>query len=505
MSRLLPTLLLIFSLAIATAGNTEHTPLAERQWLNISSPNFRIMSVLDEDRTIELLRHLEVMRMSLGDVNEESTYESSVPTIIIAVDDHDDYVSIGAPDFSAGYFISNLRENAILIDDSDDAAGIQIVLHEYAHYLNSQSGRVRYPRWFEEGNAEYLSHSRVADHAFEFGIAPKRHLAAMNFASWLPLKTVLQVDDVTALSEEKAALFYSQSWLLVHYLRSLPDADLTIGRTLRTYSRLASNGSSPVAAFEQAIGVDLAQLEQELLQYYLDKNFVTRRIPVNTTLPEFETRTSEMSRAEASLALAQMAFRLENTMGAETWFSDVLADNELRAHAEAGLGRVLGQRGEIDAANEHFEKAIYLMAWDFRIWMDYAQYWAQRLSDSNDRKAREKSASRLLESLESALTISDATPELNSLMGFAYLAKGKDVQEAIQFLEAAAEAAPQDQPSRLLLARAYLIAFQPGDAILVAESVLRFEHQANGVTVMAHEVISDARELEALIDRRRTD
>jgi len=500
MSRLLPTLLLAFCLGLPSAHGAERTPLAERQWQDISSPNFRIMSVLGQERTVELLRHLEVMRASLGDAGEASTYESSVPTIIIAVDNHDDYVSIGAPDFSAGFFISNLRENAILIDDTDDSAGIQIVLHEYAHYLNKQSGRIRYPRWFEEGNAEYLSHSRVTDHAFEFGVAPKRHLAAMNFASWLPLKQVLQVNDVTALSEEEASLFYSQSWLLVHYLRSLPDADLTIGNTLRGYSRLASDGATPIDAFEKALGIEVEQLEQELLQYYLDKNFVTRRIPVNTTLPGFATRSSAMSQADASLALAQMALRFEDTDAAESWFTGVLADNDLRAHAEAGLGRVMGQRGDIDAASEHFENAIYLMAWDFRIWMDYAQYWAQRLSTSYDVKSREKVASRLIESLESALTISEPTPELNSLMGFAYLAKGEDIHEAIGYLEAAAQAAPHDQASRLLLARAYLFAFQPDDAIAVAESVLLFEHQANTVTAAAREVISDAHELDGLIN-----
>jgi len=47
----------------------------------------------------------------------------------------------------------------------------------------------------------------------------------------------------------------------------------------------------------------------------------------------------------------------------------------------------------------------------------------------------------------------------------------------------------------MLLARAYLFVFQPDDAIAVAESVLRFEHQANVLTDAAHDVIDDAHEL----------
>lgn len=486
-----------FLLAISSTAvySAERTPLVDRTWQDISSENFRIKSVLGEERTIELLRHLEVMRASLGDVTEAPTYESGVPTIIIAVDNHDEYVSIGAPDFSAGFFISNLRENAILIQDSANSTGIHVVLHEYAHYLNKQSGRIRFPRWFEEGNAEYLSHSRVADQAFEYAMAPERHLSTLNFASWMPLTKILRVDDVTALSEDDATLFYSQSWLLVHYLRSLPDADQSIGPALHRYAQLAFEGSLPIDAFEQAFAVEVDQFEQELLQYYLDRNFTSRRVAVNTALPGFAPRVNSMSKAEALLALAQMALRFENTDAAEHWFSAVLEDNELRAHAEAGLGRVQGKRGNIDAASEHFENAIYLMAWDFHIWMDYAQYWAQRVSTSYDMTPRTKFASRLIESLESALTISEATPELNSLMGFAHLAKGKDVFEAIEFLEAAAEGAPHDQASRLLLAQAYLFAYQPDDAIAMAESVLRFEHQPSPVTAAARQVISDAHDL----------
>ena len=133
------------------------------------------------------------------------------------------------------------------------------------------------------------------------------------------------------------------------------------------------------------------------------------------------------------------------------------------------------------------------MAWDFNIWMDYAQYWAQRVSTSSNGEERDRYASGLLQALESALTIEEATPELNYLMGFAYLAKGKDPLEAIGFLEAAAEAAPHDQASRLLLANAYLFVGRPREAIDVAEAVLRFEHEPGIVSNAAHELIERAR------------
>ena len=492
LSLLVPALVgLLASLPLAVADD-----LDSRSWSEVRSENFQIKSVLSAERTTELLRHLEIMRSSLGGANAAGS-GTGVRTVIIAVDKHDDYVSIGAPAYSAGFFFSDLRENAILIEDSDQASGIQVILHEYAHFLNKQSGRIRYPRWYEEGNAEYLSHSRLQAQAFEFGLAPEKHLAALSFSAWLPLRRIIEVTDVSALDETEGALFYGQAWLLVHYLRSLPGSDGAIPGMLQEYARLVSAGTLLAPAFEQSFGLQIDVLEDTLLKYFLERDFASRRVPANTALPGFVTRSRKLSEAEAQLALAQMALRFENIFGAEQWFSAVLADNNLRAYGEAGLGRVLGYRGDVDGANEHFDTAIKLVAWDFDIWMDYAQYWAQRISTAYDAKSRERYASRLIESLESALTISDATPELNSLMGFAYLAKGRDVPGAIDYLEAAANSAPHDQASRLLLANAYLYVARYGDAIDVAESVLLFEHQPNEITDAAHEVIFSARQQNA--------
>ena len=479
------TLLLAVSLAV---GET----LDEREWLDVRSENFRIHSVLGEKRTIELLRHLEIMHEALGHDVSVAVSAPATPTIILAVDNHDDYVDVGAPAFTSGYFYSDPRENAILIEDTPDSSGVQIILHEYAHYLNRQAGRIRYPRWFEEGNAEYLSHSRLHNNAFEFARPAVRHIATLGLSGWMPWSTLLEVGDTSTLGLDEGALFYAQSWLLVHFLRSRPNADQTLPSDLARYSELASQTASATEAFEKSFRVDISALDEELLRYYLDRQFASRVLPVSSAFAGFAPRVDDMTQAEARLALARMALRFDNMERAGSWFESVLPDAELRAHAEAGLGRIAGHRGDLDTANERFESAIFHMAWDFNIWMDYAQYWAQRVSTSRNGDERDRYASGLIHALESALTIAEATPELNYLMGFAYLAKGKDPLEAIAYLEAAAESAPHDQASRLLLGNAYLYVGRPGEAIEVAEAVLRFEHEPGIVSNAAHELIKRA-------------
>jgi tetratricopeptide (TPR) repeat protein len=492
MARRLRIATLLIAAAVLPSVGAQETPVGARDWIEARSENFRIYSVLGEERTTELLRHLEIMRATLGDAGEESTYEAGVPTIIVAVDNRDDYVLIGAPAYSGGYFFSDLRENAILIEDSSDTEGIQVILHEYAHYLSRRSGRIRYPRWYEEGNAEYLSHSRLRDNAFEFAIAPREYVTTLGFGTWMPVAELLQVSDAASLAEIDAPMFYAQSWLLVHYLNTHAESDTSVAQQLIDYTSHTATGLPPAEAFARAFGVEPEALDQELLRYFLERKFERRLVLTNTALPGFSTLIRAMSSTEAQLALAQMALRFENIDGAERWFEEALSDSDLRALAEAGLGRVAGYRGDIEAANARFESAIFLMAWDFTIWMDYAQYWAQRVSASYSADERIRYASRLIDSLESALTISDATPELNSLMGFAYLARGRDPHEAIEYLELAAADAPHDQASRLLLANAYLYVGRLDDAVRVAESVMRFEHEPGLITSAALEVIEDA-------------
>ena len=57
--------------------------LAGREWTLVTSQNFSVHSVLPVERTIELLRHLEIMRTAFDDPGAAPTYQSGVPTTIV--------------------------------------------------------------------------------------------------------------------------------------------------------------------------------------------------------------------------------------------------------------------------------------------------------------------------------------------------------------------------------------------------------------------------------------
>lgn len=493
MSRKFVTVALTLLAFVGEASPAES--LAERNWMRVSTENFHLHSVLDEARTLELLRTLEVMRSAFTDPDATATFQAGVPTIIVALDKEEDYRMLGVPASTVGIFIADARENAIVIQDNERVTAVRTILHEYVHYLLRQNGRIVYPKWYEEGNAEYLSSSRIHNGEFEYGLPLQGRVATLEFVAWMPWADILALRDTNMLDRAAGDLYYSQAWLLVHYLNSLPDAEQQWDRQIEAYNQHLVKGLDPVAAFEAAFALSVETLEDRLLKYFLAGQFASRRTPVDTSLPNFDPQITALRQAQVEIVLARMALRFNNDAIAEDWFRAALADEETRPSAEAGLGTISGRRGNVATAEAHFEAAIFLVSYDFRMWMDYAQFWAERLYSTDERQKSGLYAKRLEEALRNALTISDATPELNTLMGLAYLAQGKDVGEAIDFLQEAVEQSPIDQGSRLLLASAYLHDYQPQRAIEIAESVLNFEHESNATTASAHELISVAETL----------
>jgi len=484
------TFCLLLACTISSLARGES--LDEREWKQVTSENFRVNTVLNEKRATELLRQLEVMRAALGSSDAAATYQAAVPTVIIALDNAADYQLIGAPETTVGYFMADQRENAILIQDDEYVQGVQVILHEYVHYLHRKNGRVMYPEWFEEGNAEYLSSSQILDDSYDFGLPHPGRLTSLRFSAWLPMSEILEMTDLHKLDVERGDLFYSQSWLLVHYLNNRPQADQELPEMLRQYGKLVVDGTNRSRAFELAFGLDVDELGDKLLHYVLANDFQTKSLPIKSALPDFSTAAEPLSTAKVQVALGQMAMRFQNDEAAERWFTLALEDEDTRPQAEAGMGTVYGFRGEVAKASARFEAAIALVSYDFRMWMDYAQFWANRVSAAHDHEKRLFYAGRLEESLRNALTIADATPELNTLLGFAYLAQGKDTDEAIEYLIAATEESPTDQATRMMLAGAYQYAGKYHLAIDTAESVLSFEHDQSEMTVAAQAIIDES-------------
>ncbi len=125
--------------------------LEDRNWVEVRTANFRVRSLLNEKDTLKLARHLETFRAAVLVVANINRTNAPIPTEIYVMRRGSDFKSFGIDRDTAGVFMPGLRNNTILLRDSDGTQETTTVLHEYAHYLVSNHGNPQYRALLEAG------------------------------------------------------------------------------------------------------------------------------------------------------------------------------------------------------------------------------------------------------------------------------------------------------------------------------------------------------------------
>src|SRR5262249_55361430 len=120
----------------------------------------------------------------------------------------------------SGIFRPGVDRSFILLDASGDPW--HTIFHEYAHQLLHANTSAAVQTWFEEGFAEYFSTLQAADKTTEVGEVPLAELQFLRQKGQLMrLADLVRVNQESAIYNQSGvaqAVFYAQSWLLVHYL-----------------------------------------------------------------------------------------------------------------------------------------------------------------------------------------------------------------------------------------------------------------------------------------------
>lgn len=145
-------------------------------------------------------------------------------------------------DWAAGFY-SPAGLVAIHLEMQSNEALLNVMLHEATHaFVDRHVARrgVRFPRWLGEGFADYVGNSTIKKGTLIPGRTTRSRIYQTSYGSMMgpsgPAFTVAEVkqavkrDEALSVSElmnatletfysEKRRMYYSMSWLLVHYLR----------------------------------------------------------------------------------------------------------------------------------------------------------------------------------------------------------------------------------------------------------------------------------------------
>jgi len=344
---LLPLILLLLITSYTFAG------LEDDDWTELRSENFVIYSNAPGTELRPLARDLEHFRTIVLMFIGTKPATKSLPFRIIALKESSDLQTFFNSTKVAGFYFPSLRGHYAFLDLSvrapvgrrrTQSAGRQVLLHEYVHYLTRNNSTIRYPRWYNEGLAEFLSTLTYDDSKATIGAPIVGRLQVLRYNRFIPLRRI--VDESPIAEPVDIYRFYAQSWLLVHHLSTHPDLEPRLIPYLRRYS----DGEDSIEAFESEFDISLSRLTRQLKRKVRNSRFKTLEISFKKPLEIPNIQSKPLRGTEKRLMLADAYSTLGHKSQAHSLYEQVIRASPLNAQATAGLADLRLRDSDLDGA-----------------------------------------------------------------------------------------------------------------------------------------------------------
>ncbi|GMR23343.1 MAG: hypothetical protein BMS9Abin37_1763 [Acidobacteriota bacterium] len=428
---------------------------AREKWHEVHSPNFVVISNAAEGRTKDVAARMEQFRYALSRLLPSLNFATEVPTQVYAFRDFDSFESflprtndgVTPP---AGYFREGPYKNVIALDLSAGRAAYErVVFHEYVHLLLSLGFR-DYPLWFEEGMAEFYSSTRLHDDSAELGVVEEHHRRVLATRPLLPLAELLTAADDWPLSASAhdSALFYAQSWGLVHYL--VAGSGTEGHRKLASYLGRLSRDEDRLEAFHAAFEMSPEAMEDALTAYVEAGDFPHYEFSLSEMDWKDGFETKVLTMAEVQHRWGELFLFTGRAREAEVCLEEACRLNPNMAAAWKTRGIAALMNGRHEEALAYLKRAVsgdgvsptglYLYA--RALLRNHSGQWVESVPDELAEEA-ERALTRSLE-------LKPAQSETARLLAFVYLVRGVRLEEATELVEGALTMTP-GRPSLLYL------------------------------------------------------
>ncbi|MFC7378750.1 tetratricopeptide repeat protein [Brevundimonas sp. GCM10030266] len=233
-------------------------------WRRAETAHFIVYSNGSERNLRDYSARLERFDALLRHVTSGPTHVEGLRKLPVYLVENGRELRVVQPDLPEGvdgfYRASSADIRAILIRGRRD----DLLLHEYTHHYMSQTSPGSYPGWFREGYAEYFATATVdARGRSTVGLPDPGRLRTLQEQRWLPLDALLTASPMALEGRGQRGAFYSQAWLLTHYLMSSPERQ----QRLAAYLLDLRGGADPVEAFLTRMDTTPESFARELRAY----------------------------------------------------------------------------------------------------------------------------------------------------------------------------------------------------------------------------------------------
>jgi tetratricopeptide (TPR) repeat protein len=466
----------IVSALAATAGARE---LWEYDWVEVRTPHFVIASAEGEKKAVALAIDLEHFRAAAERLTNIGRFEERIPTKVYALPRT--ARELGIDGTIVGLLMPGMRANYALTTPQGSQSD-EVLKHEYVHFLVRNRDGLAYPAWIDEGYAELLATVRVSGGGtrLEYGNVMRWRAESLMLAPWISWDTVVGTRDPRSLGRHRGAMFYAQSWLLMHYL-VIDRAGRSFGADTSAYLQALAQGTSDREAFARAYGIEVEDLGKKLRSYLGRMKFFRTRL--TTPLPEATAALRPLPRDEIAAELGVIALLRGEVAAAAEYFEAALELDPENGLALVGAGDVHKARQEWHQAVTKYERAIESEPENASHLLDYGEYFLTRAELEQDVGARRGLLVEARKYLARSYRLDPDNPETLDQNGLSYLLEGSDAARAVQSLEAAHELLPSHPQIRADLAAAYLENGEPERARMHLRRLLAWGHSGHAERV----------------------
>lgn len=438
---------------------------AKEIWIKAKSRHFTLVGNASEKDIRRVGAELEKFREAVSRLSGIWQRRFTPPVTVFVFKDNETFEPFkplyqGKPADVSGYLQSDNNSAYItLTTDFLRQDPESVIFHEYVHFLTS-GGKRTLPTWLSEGLAEYFSTFAVTSDSRQIviGRAIPAHLQKLREGSWLPMTTLLAVDNDSPFYQEsdKKSVFYAQSWALTHLLLT-GDAD-RLSR-FRQFMTAVATGLSAEEGFKQFFQTDAASLESELRDYVRHRVFNSQTISFDRKIEADETMMIvELGDAEMKAYLGDLLWHIERTDDGEFALERSLAIDAKQPQALSSLGMLRLKQKRFAEARQLLRLAIETGSANYLAYYSHAFAWQQQHVDSTGFVSgfASEAVAGMRASLNRARELMPDFPDTYKTLAFINLVQRENLDESVVMLKKAIALEPGREDFHYTLAQIYL-------------------------------------------------
>lgn len=440
-------------------------------WIEVRSPNFIVICNTSEKNGRNIAEQFEMFRGVFAQIFPRARVDLGKPLIIFAVKNEKtlkellpEYWEQKGRTHPAGIFVPGQEKLYVAI--RTDASGeypCSIVYHEYVHALMRLNAE-DLPIWLNEGLAEFYAQAYFSNKEVTLGRPSDYHLLNLQQQDLLRLEVLLSVgrDSPYYNEQNKASVFYSQSWALTHFL--MFDKAARSGEWLLNYVKKTSAGVKPVDAAEQVFG-DLGTFRKRFEAYIRQSVFSAFKTKPKAQIDEQTFSARALTPAESAAQLGDFHVHMDRPVEAKALLEEALKLDPRSPLAHESFGVFHLRKGEWLEAARWFEKAVDLDSKSFLAHFYAAQLVIQR---GGMLEEFEKTETRL----RRAIALNPAFAPAYSNLATLYAVNDEKLEEALKLALKASQLEPGFLPHRINIAQVLMRMRRVDEAITLADRVL---------------------------------